>query len=265
MEQNIKIIMTKSEAVKYYANKIIEDSFEECSEFNYCMSIENYNEFVKQNLHLILEEIKKDERVADVELDKDTFDMVFWTSYCPWYYEEYDLKLEDQILILEEFIQQLNNIKGYCFISNIPTQQLITDALEKIECIAKYEEEHAVNMLKRFITETNFYNRYLDKYKLLVNKDNVLELQQELQEKLQQLQEQLFEYRKLITKHITKAEIEKMLNIFDTNKIFPDELVGIFIYKDPKSNKYLGVDNRTGDVWIEEFDKEEHAIKFLYE
>ena len=50
MQENIEVIMTKSEAVKYYANKIIEDSLEECSEFNYCMSIENYNEFVKQSL-----------------------------------------------------------------------------------------------------------------------------------------------------------------------------------------------------------------------
>lgn len=31
MEQNIEIKMTKQEAIKYYANKIIEDSLAECS------------------------------------------------------------------------------------------------------------------------------------------------------------------------------------------------------------------------------------------
>ena len=269
MEQNIEIIMTKQEAIKYYANKIIEDSLAECSEFNYCMTIEHYedNGFIKQNQDLILEELKKDERIADVYIDvkTKTFDMVFWTTYCPWYYEEYDLKLEEQISILEKFIHQLDNIKGYCFILNIPIQKLVTDVLLNVESITKNEEDQAINMLKEFICNTDFFNKYLDKYKLLINKDNAMELQQELQEKLQQLQQQLFNYRKSITKTISKKNLDKMLNILDTDKNFPDELLGIFIYKDPKSNKYLGIDNRTGDVWIEEFEKEEHAIKFLYE
>ena len=249
MEQYIQVTMTKQEAIRYYANKIIEDSLSDCSEFNYCMDIEYYkdNGFVKQNKNLILEELKKDERIADVCIDvsTETFDMVFWTTYCPWYYEEYDLSLEEQISILEEFIQQLDNIKGYCFILNVSIQQLITDVLLNVKNISKNEEDHAINMLKRFIAETNFYNKYLDKYRLVINKDNVLELQQELQERLQQLQQQLFEYRKSITKIISKNDLDKMLNIFDTDKNFPDELVGIFIYKDPKCNKYLGVDNRT--------------------
>ena len=37
MEQYIQVTMTKQEAIKYYANKIIEDSLSECSECNYCM------------------------------------------------------------------------------------------------------------------------------------------------------------------------------------------------------------------------------------
>ena len=269
MEQNITVTMTKQEAIKYYANKIIEDSLADCSEFNYCMDIEYYEDkgFVKENQNSILEELKKDERIADVCIDArtKTFDMVFWTTYCPWYYEEYDLKLEEQISILKEFIQQLDNIKGYCFILNILIQQLITDVLLNVESISKKEEDDAINMLKRFIAETNFYNKYLDKYKLVINKDNVLELQKELQEKLQQLQQQLFKYRKSITRIISKKDLDRMLNILDTDKNFPDELIGTFIYKDPETNKYLGVDNRTGDVWIEEFKKEEHAIRFLYE
>lgn len=267
MEQNVEVIMTIQEAIKYYANKIIEDSLAECSECNYCMDIDSYddNGFIKQHQELILEEIKKDERVADVELDGHTFDMVFWTDYCPWYYEEYNLKLEEQISILKEFIQQLDNIKEYYFILNIPIQKLITDVLLNVESISKNEVDQAINMLKEFICNTDFFNKYLYKYKVIVNKDNALELQQELQEKLQQLQQQLFKYRKSITKIISKKDLDKMLNILGTDKNFPDELIGIFIYKAPKGNKYLGVDNRTGDVWIEEFEKEEHAIKFLYE
>lgn len=76
MEQNVEVIMTIQEAIKYYANKIIEDSLAECSECNYCMDIDSYddNGFIKQHQELILAEIKKDERVSDVELDGHTFD-----------------------------------------------------------------------------------------------------------------------------------------------------------------------------------------------
>lgn len=267
MEQNIEIKMTKQEAIKYYANKIIEDSLAECSECNYCMDIDSYddNGFIKQHQELILEEIKKDERVADVELDGHTFDMVFWTDYCPYCYEEHKLSKQDQSMILKNFIDQLITIKNNSiFLLNMNIQQIINEMILQNNFktpLLEDEKEQANNMLKEIICNSKFFNKYLDRYKLIVNKQNIQELIDELLVKLQQLDL----YKKDLIKVISKTDIDTMLKIFETNKQYPSEYIGMFRYKDLECNKYLAVDNSSGEMYIDEFDTEEECINYLLE
>ena len=156
MDQNIEVTMTKQEAFQYYANKIIEDSLSECSECNYCMDIDCYddNGFIRQHQELILDVIKKDERVADVELDKqtNTFDMVFWTDYCLNCYEENSLSKRNQSMILKSFIDQLITIKNNSiFLLNMNIQQIINDMVLQNNfktSLSEDEREQANNILK---------------------------------------------------------------------------------------------------------------------
>lgn len=268
MDQNIKVTMTKPEAIKYYANKMIEDSLEECSEFNYCMSVEHYKDdgFVKKNQEEILKVIKLDERVADVFIDKEskpyTFDMVFWTDYCPGYYEEYDLSKETQSKVLRKFIDRLINFKNNSiFLLNVSTQTEINEFLKDNSSrllLSEGEKEDANNMLKEFVCSTNFFNKHLDKYKVIINKENIKELIIELQEKLLDLQI----YKKESIGILSKKELDKMLEIFETDEIFPDKYIGLYMCKD--GDKYLAIDNRSCEVYIEEFDTEKECIDYLY-
>lgn len=267
MDQNIEVRMTKQEAIKYYANKIIEDSLAECSECNYCMDIDSYddNGFIKQHQELILEKIKKDERVADVELDGHTFDMVFWTDYCPYCYEEHKLSKQDQSMILKNFIDQLITIKNNSiFLLNMNIQQIINEMILQNNFktpLLEDEKEEANNMLKEIICNSNFFNKYLDRYKLIIDKQNIQELIDELQVKFKQLEL----YKKDLIKVISKEDIDTMLKIFETNKQYPSEYIGMFRYKDLECNKYLAVDNSSGEMYIDEFDTEEECINYLLE
>lgn len=269
MEQNVEVIMTKQEAIKYYANKIIEDSLAECSEFNYCMTIEQYGDkgFIKQNQDLILEELKKDERIADVYIDvkTKTFDMVFWTTYCPYCYEEHKLSKQDQSMILKSFIDQLITIKNNSiFLLNMNIQQIINELILQNNFkipLLEDEKEEANNMLKEIICNSNFFNKYLDRYKLIIDKQNIQELIDELQVKFKQLEL----YKRDLIKVISKEDIDTMLKIFEINKLYPSEYIGMFRYKDLECNKYLAVDNSSGEMYIDEFDTEEECINYLLE
>jgi len=270
MKQTINITMTTQEAIKYYANKIIEDSLTECSEFNYCMDIDYYNDkdFIEKNQDLILQELQRDERVADVTLDKQhkTFDIVFWTDYCLHYYEEYTLCLDTQITILKKFMDQLLLIKNNSmFLLNINIQQIINDTLLQNDFpipLTEDEQGQATNMLKEIICNSNFFNKYLDRYKLIVNKQNIKELILELQQKLQQKQQQLYQEKKKSIKVLCKDDIDTMMKIFETDKLYPSEYLDLCMYKD--NEKYLAVDNTSGEMYIEEFDTEEECINYLF-
>lgn len=265
MEQNITVTMTKQEVIKYYSNKIVEDSIEDCSEFNYCMPNDYYedNGFVKENQNEILEMIKQDERVADVYIDKSsepfTFDMVFWTDYCPHYWEEYDLSKETQSKVLRKFVDQTIRIKNnIMFLYNTSTQNLINDFINTNKFIIEDEKNEINNMLKEYVFETEFASKYIDKYKIVINKENIKELINELQDKLKILEM----YKKDSILVLSKEDMDEMFKIFEKDKIFPDKYIGPCMYKD--GNKYLAVDNSTCEMYIEEFDTEEDCINYLF-
>lgn len=264
MEQNITVTMTKQEAIKYYSNKIVEDSIEDCSEFNYCMPNDYYedNGFAKENQNEILEMIKQDERVADCHLDNNTFDMVFWTDYCPGYYDEYELSPKVESKVLRKFIDLLINIKeNSIFKYSTSTREIINNLLSRNNFIIKLSEEEkeaANNMLKKFISETNFYNKYLDKDKVIITKDNVKELIIELQEKCKELEF----YKQDFINVISKKQVQEMLEIFETDKIYPNKYIGCFICKD--GNTFLAIDNRDGEMYIDEYKTEKECSDALF-
>ena len=267
MEQYIQVTMTQEEAIRYYANKIIEDSLSDCSECNYCMNIDSYDDkgFIKQHQEQILEVIQKDERVADVELDKqtNTFDMVFWNDYCPNCYEEHNLSKQEQSMILKNFIDQLITIKNNSiFLLNMNIQQIINEMILQNNFkipLSEDERNQANNMLKEIICNSKFFNKYLNGYKLIIDKQNIQELIDELKIKLQQLDL----YKKNLVKVLSKEDIDTMLKIFETDKKYPSEYIGMFRYK--ANDKYLAVDNSSGEMYIDEFDTEEECINYLLE
>jgi len=266
MDQNIKVTMTQQEAIKYYANKIIEDSIENCSEFNYCMPMEDWqdNGFIKDNQEKILEAIQNDERVADCYIDKDdnTFDMVFWTDYCPGYYDEYELSHEVESKVLRKFIDQLINIKeNSIFNYSTSTREIINNFLIKnnfVIQLSEEEKEDANNMLKKFISETAFFSKYLDKDKVVVNKSNVKELVIELQEKCKELEF----YKQEFINVISKKQVQEMLEIFEKDKIYPNKYIGCFMCKD--GNTFLAIDNRDGEMYIDEYKTEKECSDALF-
>ena len=117
--------------------------------------------------------------------------MVFWTDYCPYCYEEHKLSKHDQSMILKSFIDQLITIKNNSiFLLNMNIQQIINELILQNNFkipLLEDEKEEANNMLKEIICNSNFFNKYLDRYKLIVNKQNIQELIDELLVKLQQL------------------------------------------------------------------------------
>lgn len=86
--EKFNIEMTKDEMIRYYASKIIEAGLKECIQCNIVVDTKKYN-LINEYKKEILEQISKDERIADVELDVDgNFDMIFYTDFCPNYDEE---------------------------------------------------------------------------------------------------------------------------------------------------------------------------------
>jgi hypothetical protein len=80
--------MNSKDINKLIANNIVDIGIKECSEFNYSVDLESYlknkdSEFIKyinNNLEEIIEEVKQNENVADLQYDNKykTFDMVFY-------------------------------------------------------------------------------------------------------------------------------------------------------------------------------------------
>ena len=141
-------------------------------------------------------------------------------------------------------IDQLITIKNNSiFLLNMTIQQIINELILQNNFkipLLEDEKEEANNMLKEIICNSNFFNKYLDRYKLIVNKQNIQELIDELLVKLQQLDL----YKKDLIKLISKTDIDTMMKIFETDKKYPSEYIGMFRYKD--NDKYLAVNNTSG-------------------
>lgn len=189
MKEEFSIKMTKDEMLRFYANKIVEDGIRSCSEFNTIVSLTDYN---THNIKLenykneILELLYKDERVADVIIDDElNVDMVFYTDYCPFYYEDEESMLyndiEDnpifQAKVLEEFVDY---IKSRVFQdSYINVRVLINDFVDSKQVTNDFKDKLS-NFLKSNIIKSGFTDKYIENIDVYITPRNHKELEVEL-------------------------------------------------------------------------------------
>ena len=268
-QEMLLIKMSKEDAIKFYANKIIEEGIGNCSEFNYCVPLDCFddNGFVRKNQEEILNRIKKDERVSDVYIDNQseehTFDMVFPTDYCPYYYEDVELAPRDEAKYLRKFIDKLiriNNNAAPQYSSTI--REVMRDFIDDPNLsrypLSEDDREDIYNKIKEYITNTKFQDKYVDIYEVTINKENVKELINELQEAGKKIDI----YKKDYVTTLKKAQLDEMLKIHEDKKIFPDKYIGLFMYE--AENKFLAIDNYSGELFIEEFSTKEECLDYLF-
>lgn len=179
-EENLQISMTKDEMLKFYTNKMIEHGIRECSEFNTSIYLTEYGDGIDLSKYKneILGILYRDERIADVIINEDLcVDMVFYTSYCPYFYDEVDIDAKEQSEILSDFYY-------YCSSKVYENGGVSIRAL--INCFVEEkldQKDDAYNILKKNIVETGFIDKYIESnnetYITLKNKkefENLLEI-----------------------------------------------------------------------------------------
>lgn len=194
-----KIEMTEDEMIRFYANKIVEDGIRNSSEFSNVIDINDYGDNIARFKNEILERIYRDERVADVNLDKEgNFDMVFYTDFCPYYFDldkiiesNYIIDPFETIAILKEFagyyIEKCLFDNPYISIRNLINQYVEeqTDNLEKREVMS--------NIIKMKINESDFIRENIDGIEVYITPHNYKELKQAIEDNIQDIEEEEFE------------------------------------------------------------------------
>lgn len=174
--------MTKDEMLKFYTNKIVEDGIRNCQSFHNAVNLTDYN---NDNLKLedyryeILQLLYRDERIADVEINKELdVDMIFYTDFCPFYYDDQEsITYNDitdsptyQAIILTEFINYLQKFtleEGYA-----STRILINDFTDKRQ-VDEETKNKMSNFLKKSIIETGFVDKYIENITVYVTHKNM--------------------------------------------------------------------------------------------
>lgn len=263
------IELNEEEAISYYANKFIEDALEDCSEFNYCLDIDkNYEhrEFIINHKEQILDKIKKDEKIADVYIDdKDgnlSFDMVFWIEYCPYYYEDNELCKSDEInnlkLFEKEILNGVSNHKGITTIRQV-LRHFIDSTIDKNNRLSDDFKDNIYYNLKEHICNTGFNEKYIDKYEVYVDRNNIKELIEGLENEIDKLY--IKEYTDI--KQISYYKFLEILNKYNKDVQFETNELGKFITKE--NGIYLGINNVKGKMKMQDFDDIEKCLSYLNE
>lgn len=200
MEEKFSIEMTEDEMLRFYANKIVEDGIRGCTEFNNTIYLIDYN---KNDIKLqkykneILQLLYRDERVADVIIDDElNVDMVFYTDFCPFYYDdEESIEYNDitdsptyQGIMLVEFIDYMQ--KRIFEESYISTRNLINDFTEGKQGDSETKSKLS-NFLKKSIIQTGFVDKYIENINVYVTYKNYKELEESLLKKVKQLDKEI--------------------------------------------------------------------------
>lgn len=260
------IELDEKELIKYYANKIIEDSLNDCNEFNYSTDLDNYNDngFIEQHKDEILDKINKDERVAEVYLNKSnvpySFDMVFWLDYCPFYYEENNLSPEEEYKYMNLFIKEmLEPISEIIILQS--TRNLIRNFMDKFiennNDLDFEAKDDVYNCIKKHICNTGFNEKYIEDNEIYVDKNNIKELIKLLNKEIENIK--LKEFNEI--KQITIDQLNNLMNKYENDFEFINDELDVFICKDGEI--YLGIDNRSGKLYIEEFKDLNKCIDYL--
>lgn len=196
--EKFKIEMTEDEMIRYYANKIVEDGIKDCYEFSNVININDYGNISKYK-NAILERIYRDERVADVNLDKEgNFDMVFYTDFCPYYYDM-DKILKNNYLI-DPFveIEMLKEFGDYyiekCLFNNpyVSIRNLINQFVEE-QTDNQEKREVMSNIIKMKINESDFIRDNIDGIEVYITPHNYKELKKAIEECIQNTEEEELE------------------------------------------------------------------------
>lgn len=199
--KKFKIEITKDELIRFYANKVVEDGIRDCWEFSNIININDYGENVAKFKNLILERIYRDERVVDVNLDKaGNFDMIFYTEYCPYYYDIDEIKENSYYIDKFSQIDMLKEFSGYyiekCLFNNpyISIRHLINQFVGE-QTNDKEQRKLMYNIIKMKINETNFIsnNIDIDGVEVYITPHNYKELQQAIEESIQNIVEEELE------------------------------------------------------------------------
>lgn len=195
-KREFTVDMTKDEMLKFYANKIVEDGIRNSQSFHNIVSLTDYN---NDNLKLedyryeILQLLYRDERIADVEINKELdVDMIFYTDFCPFYYDDQEsITYNDitdsptyQAIILTEFIDHMKNFtfeEGYA-----STRILINNFTDKRQ-IDEETKDKMANFLKKSIIQTGFVEKYIENITVYVTHKNNKELEKGLLKIVNQL------------------------------------------------------------------------------
>ena len=196
--EKFKIEMTEDEMIRYYANKIVEDGIKDCYEFSNVININDYGNISKYK-NTILERIYRDERVTDVNLDKEgNFDMVFYTDFCPYYYD-IDKILENNYLI-DPFaeIEMLKEFCDYyiekCLFNNpyVSIRNLINQFIEE-QTDNQEKREVMSNIIKMKINGSDFIRDNIDGIEVYITPHNYKELKKAIEECIQNTEEEELE------------------------------------------------------------------------
>lgn len=192
-ERKFTINMTKDEMLKFYTDMMIEDSIKECSDFSTWTYLTDYGDGIDLSKYKdeILELLYRDERIADVTInDELCVDMVFYTSYCPYFYDEVDIDLKEEIEILADFYYYSServHQEGY-----ISARNLINDFTRKINYNEKEKIEYTYNILKKNIIDIGFIDKYIQSNnETFITRDNKKEFDALLEIRINELQNQL--------------------------------------------------------------------------
>lgn len=190
------IDMTKDEMLRYFANKIVEDGIRDCTEFSNILSLTDYN---TNNIKLenykneILQLLYRDERIADVTIDdKLNVDMVFYTDFCPFYYDDEESMTYSEItdnpryqaIILAEFLDYMQK----CIFeeSYISIRTLINNFVEEKQGDSE-SKSNLSNFLKKSIIKTGFVDKYIDNISVYITPENNKEFEKGLLKIVNQL------------------------------------------------------------------------------
>lgn len=258
------IELTEEELIRFYANKIIEDSLDDCTEFHYDMSVNQYedNGFIEQHREQIIDRINKDNKVLEVYYDEEysTINMCFGIDWCPYYYEDYYLDCEFERNLLRHFLNtELKDLEKVIDVRT--TRDLIRQYMDLyIENSGQYEDEvkdAIYYCLKEHICNIGFVGKYIDKYEVYVTKDNIAELKEGLKNEIDKL------YFKELPhiKELSMEDVHGLLDKFNNDIEFEPGEHGRFIAKE--NGIYLGIDNSTGEMFMEDFDDIRKCIDYI--
>lgn len=196
---NFKIEMTEDEMIRFYANKIVEDGIKNSFEFSNVIDINDYGENIAKYKNVILERIYRDERVADVNLDEEgNFDMVFYTDFCPYYYDM-DMILENNYLI--DPFAEINMLKEFgdyyiekCLFNNpyISMRNLINQFVDE-QTDNQEKREVMANIIKMKVNESDFIRDNIDGIEVYITPHNYKELKEAIKEIIGEVEQEEFE------------------------------------------------------------------------